>query len=117
MAKASYPPGPVPTMAELQRAAPHWCWIYCLNPFCERVLRPTPIAIAPYVIRWGPNASSDMLRRCARCMGCGHKGATLRVRQHDPERDDYAPFPIEPKPAPGSTIRKPLYLQHWEPSQ
>ncbi|MGA9893920.1 MAG: hypothetical protein WBE48_03390 [Xanthobacteraceae bacterium] len=29
------------------------------------------------VIRWGANVSSDKLRQCARCTGCGGKGATL----------------------------------------
>jgi hypothetical protein len=36
------------------------------------------IAIAPLIIRWGPDSSSDMLRACARCTVCGHKGATLK---------------------------------------
>jgi hypothetical protein len=104
-------------MAQLQKAPPHWCWIYCLNPYCERVSRPTAIAIAPYVIRWGANAPSDMLRRCARCVGCGHKGATLRVKQEDHARDDYAPFPIQPTPAPGSTVRRPFYVDYAESLQ
>jgi Pentapeptide repeats (8 copies) len=29
-------------------------------------------------LRWDPGASSDKLRRCARCTVCGHKGATLQ---------------------------------------
>jgi hypothetical protein len=33
------------------------------------------MAIAPLIIRWGPEASSDVLRRCARC---GSRGATLQ---------------------------------------
>jgi hypothetical protein len=33
---------------------------------------------------------------------CGHKGASLRVKQQDPDRDDYAPFPIEPEWTGGS---------------
>src|SRR5437764_377392 len=36
MVKSSYPPGPIPTMGELQKAPPHWCWISCRNAFCER---------------------------------------------------------------------------------
>jgi hypothetical protein len=110
MAKSSYPPGPIPSIGELQKGPPHWCWIYCRNAFCERVSRGTAIALAPYVIRWGASASSDMLRRCARCIGCGHKGAALQVMQDDHARDNYATFPIQPKPAPGSTIRKPFYF-------
>jgi hypothetical protein len=37
------------------------------------------MAIAPFVIRWGPDAPSDMLRRSARCSKCGAKGATLML--------------------------------------
>jgi hypothetical protein len=93
MAKASYALGPIPTLAQLQRHAPHWCWIYCNNPQCPRSSRPTPIALAPYVIRWGAGASSDVLRRSARCANCGEKGATLILKADDPARDDYAVFP------------------------
>jgi hypothetical protein len=34
--------------------------------------------LALLIIRWGPDASSDMLRQCARCTVCGHKGAALQ---------------------------------------
>jgi hypothetical protein len=95
MAMASYPPGPIPTMGEIQRPAPHWCWIYCRNAICERISSPTAIALAPYVIRWGAEASSNMLRRCARCTICGHKGATLIVATDDHRHDHYATFPAE----------------------
>jgi hypothetical protein len=95
MVKASRPPGPLPTIGELQRDAPHWCWIYCGNAFCARIYRPTAITLAPYVIRWGAEASSNMLRRCARCTVCGHKGATLSHQGDDPEHDNYAAFPAE----------------------
>ena len=93
MAKASYPPGPIPTMGQIHRAAPHWCWIYCDNAFCERICRPTAIALAPYVIRWGANASSNVLRRSARCTKCGHKGGRLIIATDDHRHDRYAAFP------------------------
>jgi hypothetical protein len=44
------------------------------NPFEHGAV----MAIAPLIIRWGPDASSDMLRACARCTVCGHRGATLQ---------------------------------------
>jgi hypothetical protein len=34
-----------------------------------------PIALAPFMIRWGPDVSSDVLRRSARCTQCGQKSA------------------------------------------
>jgi hypothetical protein len=37
-----------------------------------------PFACAVAVIRWGADASSDVLRECARCTVCGHRGATFQ---------------------------------------
>jgi hypothetical protein len=54
------PPGQVPTLAQLQRSAPgKWCSVYCA---AYRCLHHAPMAIAPLIIRWGPDASSDMQR-------------------------------------------------------
>src|SRR3954454_9261077 len=88
-----YPPGPVPTMGQLHRPAPHWCWIYCGDNQCRRISQPTALALAPYVIRWGATASSDVLRRSARCTVCGHKGATLIVENDDHRHELPAVFP------------------------
>jgi hypothetical protein len=54
-------PGPRPTLGDLQRATP-WVWVWC-----EKCQHHAPLACAVAVIRWGPNTSSDKLRRCARC--------------------------------------------------
>jgi hypothetical protein len=53
------------------------------------------MAIAPFVIRWGPDASSDMLRRSARCQKCGHKGATLSHPSWIENGVGWLPFPVE----------------------
>ncbi len=45
---------------------------------CEKCQHHAPLACAVAVIRWGPNTSSDKLRRCARCTACGNKGATIQ---------------------------------------
>ena len=50
---------PVATLADLRRVTP-WLWV-----ICARCLRRTPTALAQWIIRWGPDSSSDMLRRCA----------------------------------------------------
>jgi hypothetical protein len=62
----------VPTLAELRKTT-SWVWVYC-----EKSLHRAPVAFVPLMIRWGADASSDKLRRCARCAACGHKGATLQ---------------------------------------
>jgi hypothetical protein len=36
------------------------------------------VAFVPLIIRWGPDASSDLLRRSARCSRCSTKGAALQ---------------------------------------
>jgi hypothetical protein len=53
--------GQRPTLSELQRAT-LWVWVYC-----EACPHYSPRACAVAVIRWGVEASSDKLRRCAQC--------------------------------------------------
>ena len=49
-------PKPTPaTLADLRRVTPWLCFI------CARCLRRTPTALAAWIIRWGADASSDML--------------------------------------------------------
>jgi hypothetical protein len=64
-------PGPLPTLGELQQTS-CWWWLHC-----ERCQHKAAFMCAVAVIRWGANVSSDKLRQCARCTGCGGKGATL----------------------------------------
>ena len=68
-------PGPVPTLGQLQTGEVKWVWAYCERMGCSHV---APVALAPYVIRWGPDASSDVLRERLKCAKCGRKGATLK---------------------------------------
>jgi hypothetical protein len=65
--------GEIPKLEQLRRDC-CWIWLNCAAPGCRHR---APIAFTPYIIRWGADASSDMLRRCARCSVCGKKGATL----------------------------------------
>jgi hypothetical protein len=52
------------------------------------------MAIAPLVIRWGADVSSDRLRRSARCTACGHKGATLQAPELGDGVTGHQPFPV-----------------------
>ncbi len=67
------PPGPLPTMAQT-RATHYWLWVHCTNTCCNRHVA---LPITPLLIRWGDDASNDMLRTSLRCVACGHKGVTL----------------------------------------
>jgi hypothetical protein len=64
---------PPPTLAEPRKTS---CWwgVCCENVAC---LHHAPIALVPLIIRWGPDASMDVLRRSARCSRCGRKGAAI----------------------------------------
>ncbi|MGB7040396.1 MAG: hypothetical protein WBD83_12430, partial [Xanthobacteraceae bacterium] len=53
-----------------------------------------PFAFAAAVIRWGPNASSDVLRQRARCTACGHKGATTKHPSWCGNSIGFMPFPV-----------------------
>jgi hypothetical protein len=84
--------GPVPTLAQL-RASSCWVWVCCDRFGCTHS---GPWPYAPLIIRWGQEASSDMLRQRARCSRCGYLGATLR---HPSWSGDIhagdSPFPAE----------------------
>src|SRR5262245_14674453 len=65
--------GPRPTLRQMRQGA---CWVRvnCQNTKCRYR---DPVAVATLIIRWGGDASSDMLRRSAKCSQCGRKGASL----------------------------------------
>jgi len=79
----------VPTIGELRHNTP-WLWLNC--PACRHY---RPIALAPLIIRWGAEVSSDTLRRSTRCTRCGHKGAILTYPSWVGLTVGFAPFPIE----------------------
>jgi hypothetical protein len=66
------PTTPVATLTDLRRVTP-WLWV-----ICARCIHRAPTALAPWIIRWGAEAS-DILRRSARCTECGGKGATIQI--------------------------------------
>lgn len=65
----------MPNLDQLRRQCT-WVWITCAGDRCGHR---RPVALAPYVIRWGGRASSDRLRQAARCERCGHRGASITL--------------------------------------
>ena len=81
-----------PSLIQLHRTG-CWWWVNCTNSAC---LRRAPVALVPLIIRWGLDASSDVLRLCARCSRCGRKGATLTAAGKGPgSLGTILPFPYE----------------------
>jgi hypothetical protein len=80
-------PGPRPTLGDLQRST-LWVWMHC-----ERCQHRAPFVCAVAVIRWGADESSDKLRQCARCTGCGAKGATIQYPGWGGNDIGFLPFP------------------------
>jgi hypothetical protein len=65
-------PPPI-TLAELRNGT-SWVWVYC-----EKCPHRSALALAAPIIYFGPEASSDVLRRGSRCRKCGHRGASLKL--------------------------------------
>ena len=77
---------PVPTLGQLLRQ-PYWCWLCCS---CGHRVA---VALVPFVIRWGADASSDTLRQHAQCSACGRRGATLQHPSWTDLEVGWQPFP------------------------
>jgi hypothetical protein len=79
---------PVPTLGQLLYQ-PYWFWLRCNA--CGHCVA---VALVPFVIRWGADASSDVLRRNARCVVCGRRGASLQHPSWGDEAVGWEPFPV-----------------------
>jgi hypothetical protein len=66
-----------PTLSELNRCEPHWVWWNCGK--CRRWVA---VPLAPFIIRWGTDASGDLLCKSLRCTKCGHRGGSFTVPSH-----------------------------------
>src|SRR5262249_14924742 len=71
-----------------------WVWLYCLDR--TNCHHHAAAALAPFIIRWGEDTSSDVLRQAARCTHCGRKGATLMLPSWQDSEVGMAPFPVSP---------------------
>jgi hypothetical protein len=82
-------PGPISTLGQIRRQT-CWPWLYC-----RACGRGAPVALAPFIIRWGAHASSDILRRSGRCGDCGGKGVTLMNPSWQDMQTGLSPVPID----------------------
>jgi hypothetical protein len=63
--------------------------------YCGQCQHRRPLAIAPFVIRWGPSTSSDRLRKNLVCQRCGHHGALLYAPSWAGNTIGWQPFPVD----------------------
>jgi hypothetical protein len=67
------------------------------------------MALTPFIIRWGPDTSSDRLRACARCGQCGHSGVMFAASGMGLARDRMvAVFAYSDLNGSGKTLALPL---------
>lgn len=67
----------MPTIGALLRTDLKWMFAYCERIGCGHSM---PIALAPFAIRWGMGASTDLIRERLRCSKCGRKGGVAIKR-------------------------------------
>jgi hypothetical protein len=81
--------GPVPTIGQLRSSGASWLWVY------GRCGYHAPVALAPLIIQFGPDASSDVLRATGRCPRCGRIGISLKHPSWCTERGEvgWGPLP------------------------
>ena len=77
--------GMVPRLSEIRE--------YVLPDLVAQCQLEVPMTYAPLIIRWGADASSDVLRECAKCSRCGYKGATLQHPSWAGADVGWMPFP------------------------
>ena len=80
----------VPSIGVLHRQ-PQSRWVWAI---CNRCLHRSRLSLAPIVIRWGAEESSDTLRRNLKCTKCGNKGNALQVPTFIDLDPDAVPFHI-----------------------
>jgi hypothetical protein len=71
---------------------PRVCWFWIK---CTRCPHMSAVAIAPYIIRWGPDGWQDMMRETARCSACGKRGVALQHPSWGGSDTGWAPMPID----------------------
>ncbi len=73
------------------KRGPHWLCVICGGRDCHYEVA---VPLVPYAIRWGMDASIEVLRRSFRCSKCGHKGACTIAPSHN-IYDDTQPMPTK----------------------
>ena len=88
-----------------------WLWVNCLNVKC---LHRAPTALAPHIIRWGGDASSDVLRAYARCSGAGGLDSRVTFSCPPPQAEAILELPPEDRALQRVTLPGLVRARHDE---
>jgi hypothetical protein len=78
------------TLGQLRSGNNPWMWATCRNLNCNRG---APVALVPYIIRWGTDAPIETMINAMRCELCGFKGVSLDYRNWADAQVGLAPWP------------------------
>lgn len=67
---------PIGTIGRLAAAPPGWVFVWCGTPGCGHY---AAVALAPLVIRWGPEAPRAWMLSRFRCRACGRRGTRITL--------------------------------------
>lgn len=76
----------------LQSVHSKWIWVYCPVKECNHK---AAVAYATFAIRWGMNATTQMIRRRFRCSRCGNLGALIRTPSWSVEHQFFQALPVD----------------------
>jgi hypothetical protein len=109
---ASRAAGPSPTLGELQARSSTWFWRAAKGSgrAANRASTKPRSRSPPFVIRWGPQTSSDVLRQNLRCTACARRGAALQhpgwIERHRGREAVPWPFLTRPRLLPADPFRR-----------
>jgi len=70
------PDDEVPTIGALAKSEPRWIWANCNTVNCGHA---RAVPLIPFLIRWGADASSNLLRQNLSCSKCGARGVYITL--------------------------------------
>ena len=86
-----------------------WMWLYCETMGCGHS---AAVPLAPLIIRWGPDAPWERMRRCFRCTRCGGRVTSTRTPSWGGEHVGFVPVNESSRWTGAAVWPEPLSM-HW----
>ncbi len=88
-------PQPAASLGAIRRLT-SWVWLYCDNVDHRGICgHYCAIPLAPFIIRWGKDASSDLLRKSFVCSKCGARTTSIKHPSWADRQIGFQMFPSE----------------------